>query len=97
MQIQWKKQAELLAESSQNIQNTLDIASQRAAFHNLSKALLTVLKNYGPFKITLYQQHCPMAFGSKGGEWLSDSPDILNPYLGSNMPKCGINKEKIDI
>lgn len=37
----------------------------------------------------LYYQFCPMAFGGKGGFWLSNSEKIMNPYYGESMLRCG--------
>lgn len=90
---EWKKQAKLLTTSAQEIQESSDINTQRSAFYGLSNALTETLKAYGPIDKTLYRQHCPMAFNNQGGDWLSDSKVILNPYLGTKMPKCGVTKE----
>jgi Protein of unknown function (DUF3347) len=51
----------------------------------------------------LYLQHCPMAFDDdQGADWISNSADIVNPYLGKNHPKykgtmlhCGEVKDTI--
>ena len=35
----------------------------------------------------LFLQHCPMAFrGRPGADWISNSEEIVNPYLGENHP-----------
>ena len=52
---------------------------------------------------TLYLQHCPMAFGEdQGASWLSNSREIMNPYLGKNHPEyhasmlhCGEIKDSV--
>ncbi len=52
---------------------------------------------------TLYMQYCPMAFGEdKGAGWISNSDEIINPYLGKNHPEykgsmlhCGEIKDSI--
>jgi Cu(I)/Ag(I) efflux system membrane fusion protein len=36
-----------------------------------------------------------MAFKDKGGFWLSNSEEVLNPYFGSKMLHCGEIQEKI--
>ena len=43
----------------------------------------------------VYLLKCPMANSDKGGYWLSDDPEIDNPYFGGEMLKCGsvINKK----
>ncbi len=36
----------------------------------------------------LYLQHCPMAFGDDiGANWISNSEEVINPYLGKQHPK----------
>lgn len=51
----------------------------------------------------LYLQHCPMAFGEdKGADWISNSEEVINPYLGKKHPEykdemlhCGEVKDTI--
>ncbi len=51
----------------------------------------------------LYLQNCPMAFGDdKGANWISNSNEIVNPYLGKHHPEykatmlhCGEVKDSI--
>lgn len=65
-----------------------DINVQRQNFETLSTGMETVLK--GAIKSgMLYKQYCPMAFNNKGAYWISSSKDILNPYFGDKMLKCG--------
>lgn len=65
-----------------------DIKVQRQNFEALSSGMETILK--GTIKSgMLYKQFCPMAFNNKGAYWISSSKDILNPYFGDKMLKCG--------
>jgi|SRR5690606_13127124 len=65
-----------------------DINIQRQNFEALSSGMETVLN--GALKSgMLYKQYCPMAFNNKGAYWISSSKDILNPYFGDKMLKCG--------
>jgi hypothetical protein len=65
-----------------------DIKVQRKNFEALSGGVETML--IGSLKSgTLYKQYCPMAFNNKGASWISSSKDILNPYFGDKMLKCG--------
>ena len=73
-----------------------DIKAQRAAYASFSQALYKSLKAFGTTAGTVYYQHCPMAFDSKGGSWLSDSKEIKNPYFGNSMLTCGSTKEIIN-
>ncbi len=65
-----------------------DISVQRENFEALSAGVETMLQ--GALKSgTIYKQYCPMAFNNKGASWISTSRDILNPYFGDKMLKCG--------
>ncbi|MCB0465726.1 MAG: DUF3347 domain-containing protein [Aequorivita sp.] len=65
-----------------------DVKVQRQNFETLSLGVESILK--GALKSgTLYKQYCPMAFNNKGAYWISTSKDILNPYFGDKMLKCG--------
>lgn len=65
-----------------------DIGAQRQNFETLSNSIEKMLA--GSLKSgTLYKQYCPMAFNNKGAYWISSSKDILNPYFGDKMLKCG--------
>jgi Cu(I)/Ag(I) efflux system membrane fusion protein len=66
------------------------IELMRIAFEALSNGLITAAEKFGiPKDKTLYRTHCPMAFDNKGADWLQLDEDILNPYFGSSMLKCG--------
>lgn len=80
-----------------------DITEMRHDFSWLSEALYPFFKliNYEGEK--LYLQNCPMAFGEdKGANWISNSTEIINPYLGKTHPEykgtmlhCGSVKDTI--
>jgi membrane fusion protein, copper/silver efflux system len=38
---------------------------------------------------TLHIAFCPMANNDAGGRWLTDAPEIRNPYFGASMLQCG--------
>ena len=91
----WKIQHESLANAIDSLTAAEDIMDQRLAFYYLSESLIKVVKNHGPLEISLYVQHCPMAFDYTGGDWLSDSEEVFNPYFGNMMLRCGSVKEEI--
>ncbi|MBK5213051.1 MAG: DUF3347 domain-containing protein [Flavobacteriaceae bacterium] len=68
--------------------NSEDIKVQRENFEALSNGIEAMLKD-SLKSGTLYKQYCPMAFNNKGAYWISSSKDILNPYFGDKMLKCG--------
>ena len=70
------------------IAGTEDIKVQRENFEPLSMGIEKMLQG-ALISGTLYKQYCPMAFNNKGAYWISSSKDILNPYFGDKMLKCG--------
>jgi Cu(I)/Ag(I) efflux system membrane fusion protein len=68
----------------------------RAALPKISAAVEQYLRTFGHNRETpLYRLFCPMAFNNKGAFWLSPGPEILNPYFGTSMLRCGEVKGRI--
>ncbi|MBB4079402.1 Cu(I)/Ag(I) efflux system membrane fusion protein [Lewinella aquimaris] len=65
-----------------------ELGEQRKQFGFLSQTLINALTAFGADD-TLYVQHCPMAFGGAGGNWLSEESSIRNPFYGDAMLTCG--------
>lgn len=84
-----------LLASIKSIVAAKDLAEQRQAFLPLSLAMVKMVKDSERISNEVYVQHCPMAFDNTGGDWLSDSENILNPYYGDAMLKCGYIKETL--
>ena len=61
-----------------------NIKHQREHFENLSQDMLAFVKAFGTPQ-TLYKDYCPM----KKAYWLSEAPEIDNPYFGHEMSDCG--------
>lgn len=79
-----KENAEHISESP--------IEHQREHFDLLSKDVIDMIAITGTDK-KLYQDYCPM-YSDNGGQWLSASEEIKNPYYGSKMTGCGeVQKE----
>jgi len=93
----WMKSLKELNESLAIIAVSDDINEQRQAFSKFNETLYSNLKTLGVSDIsTLYYQYCPMALNNAGAYWFSDSKEILNPYFGQMMLKCGTTKEVIE-
>jgi hypothetical protein len=71
-----------------------DVATQRAAFSNLSNNMIVLIKVTKATE-TVYVQHCPMANDGKGADWLSKENAVKNPYYGNMMLTCGKTVETI--
>ena len=65
------------------------IEAQRSHFSAISEAMTKVLHITKLQHAGVYEQHCPMAFEGKGGNWLSNEAEIKNPYYGKRMLECG--------
>ncbi len=72
-----------------------DLEAQRGQLDMLSTGAYSLLKAFGANDQTLYYQHCPMANNDKGGNWISQTSEIKNPYFGDKMLKCGETKETL--
>lgn len=94
--IRWTRQQKDIERDALAI-TTSSIEEQRAAFELLSKTMYQLITELGlPAGTYVYQQHCPMAFNDRGAWWLSEQPDIVNPYFGDKMLTCGVVKESIE-
>ena len=87
--------AEQLNEYVLAIGETDNIEEQREAFEALSISIYDLAK-VGGAGLTVYKQYCPMAFDDKGAFWLSDEKQVLNPYFGASMLRCGSVQETIN-
>ena len=84
-----------LKASTKGIMEAKNVEAQRQQFLFLSEILIRNLRTIGGGGQTFYLQHCPMAFNDKGGDWLSAGREVLNPYFGDEMLRCGIVKDSL--
>lgn len=84
-----------IREDVQKIAESTDPKIQRESFISLSDQMITLAKNSELVAGNLFLQHCPMANGNKGANWISLSEEINNPYFGDKMLKCGSVTEEI--
>lgn len=75
--------------------NAGKIDHQREHFDILSKDVYDLVKELGAGQ-KLYYTNCPMYNNNKGANWLSETKEIQNPYLGQSMPTCGSVKEELN-
>ena len=76
--------------------NAGNIKHQREHFETLSQEIYDLVKAGGSSSQKLYFDNCPMYNNGKGGNWLSETKEIQNPYLGKEMPTCGSIKEELN-
>jgi Cu(I)/Ag(I) efflux system membrane fusion protein len=68
----------------------------REWFKSLSDAAIRTARRLGvgkDFSLTVF--YCPMAFNNQGAEWLQGDDDLLNPYFGAMMLKCGEARDRL--
>jgi hypothetical protein len=84
--------------------NQTNITEMRQDFRMVSEMLYPSFFNAINYEGSkMYWQNCPMAFGEdKGANWISNTTEIVNPYLGKNHPEfkgtmlhCGEIKDTI--
>ncbi len=86
----WMELLKGAQQQAQNIGQADEIEAQRKAFGFLSAHLVEAVNAFGlSSEQTIYLQHCPMAMDNRGADWLSQIPEIQNPYFGEAMLKCG--------
>ena len=91
----WMKHSAVIKKSVFSINNAKDIEVIRKHFVALSEQMIMLAKTFTPTQKSLYIQHCPMADGDKGTDWISMEKEIKNPYFGKSMLTCGEVKTTI--
>ncbi len=82
-------------QAAQKVVEASNIEAQRTAFVAVTTSVETMLEGEIASG-TVYKQFCPMAFNNTGASWLSASSDIMNPYFGDKMLRCGRIEAKIE-
>jgi hypothetical protein len=89
--------------NAESILKQPNVTEMRRDFWSVSESIYPLLKSVHYEGKTLYWQNCPMAFGEdKGANWISNTEEIVNPYLGKKHPEykatmlhCGEVKDSI--
>ena len=90
----WMQFEEQLSKSIKVMESVKDIENIRKSFLNLSVNYVSLVETFGPFSKKIYLINCPMANNDKGGNWLSFSKEVKNPYYGKSMLTCGVVKKE---
>ncbi|NBC25057.1 MAG: DUF3347 domain-containing protein, partial [Bacteroidetes bacterium] len=89
----WLEVQKIAENSAKKISESVELAVQRIAFEDLSRAFIFWLRHFQVDFDTIYLQYCPMAFDFAGADWISSQEEIRNPYFGDEMLKCGSVEE----
>lgn len=92
----WMMTSEKVIANISKMQNADNIDTRRRYFVDVSKDVSDLVMRLGlPKEEKVYLLYCPMANHDKGASWLSTTKEVLNPYYGDLMLKCG--EVKIEI
>ena len=86
----------ILHKTSKGINENVSLEHQRKQFQMVSDKLIEMVRNFDEVNDKLFVQFCPMADNNNGAFWLSKEEQVLNPYFGDVMLKCGSVKEVIE-
>lgn len=86
-----KKEPEIkiFLDTSKKLTEAQDIEQAREHFRDMSKEMIHLIDHVGTVKTTAYQMHCGMSFNNKGASWLQANDELINPYWGARMLRCG--------
>ncbi len=84
-----------LNQGLKGISQSADIEETRLELATVSEGMYALAKAYHPNESELYFQFCPMAKNGDGANWLSTTKEIINPYMGQRMLKCGKTQETL--
>jgi Cu(I)/Ag(I) efflux system membrane fusion protein len=82
-----------LSKSLKAINESSDIEETRTDLAAISESMYALVKAFQPNRTDLYFQFCPMAKNGDGANWLSETKEVVNPYMGQRMLTCGTTKE----
>jgi len=91
----WQQQKGALASHLQQITASSEVGKQRQQFEFVSNLMIDLVRAFGSQEKPVYVQHCPMAFNDRGADWLAYEDQILNPYFGDQMLRCGVVQDSI--
>ncbi|PCJ64342.1 MAG: efflux transporter periplasmic adaptor subunit [Bacteroidetes bacterium] len=90
----WMKHSVTLKKLIIQYKTSIDVKEARDNFIHISEQMIMIGKSLKPKLDKIYVQYCPMADRNNGARWLSKSKNIMNPYFGEAMLKCGEVKEE---
>lgn len=71
-------------------------AIRRPHFETLSNAFIAAAQAHADALDTpVYRMNCSMVYPDRGADWLQNNDQLLNPYYGSAMLRCGTVEERV--
>ncbi|HNP23529.1 MAG TPA: DUF3347 domain-containing protein [Panacibacter sp.] len=99
-----KSFSESVSAEALGISGETTLEGMRRSFYTLSENLYNLLRTVQYDQQIIYHDKCPMAFNDQEeGYWLSNTKEIINPYLGKKHPRyasgmigCGSVEDSLD-
>lgn len=86
----WNTQVQQLRKAADQLADAETIEAMRVGFETFSNAMIALTQTFHIEGVgELYRAYCPMAFDNQGASWLTAKREILNPYFGDRMLRCG--------
>jgi Cu(I)/Ag(I) efflux system membrane fusion protein len=86
----WEAAGVVLEAATLTASEAAGIEAVRVAFGQLSESMLSIEREFGHAGQQAHREaFCPMAFDFEGASWLQLGEEILNPYFGAEMLRCG--------
>lgn len=86
----WARVRPDLRQHGSQVAAATTLETARSAFEPLSHDVQVLVRRFGnPLGEPVNLAFCPMAFGSRGAEWLQRGTAIDNAYFGAAMRSCG--------
>jgi len=76
-----------LAKAAGELAKAADVKAARVAYGEVSKHLVMIMDMNPDLAGAHHVFECPMAEGYK--KWIQSNAELANPYMGTQMPKCG--------
>ncbi|MFY7965837.1 MAG: DUF3347 domain-containing protein [Chitinophagaceae bacterium] len=91
-----KINAQTISDEVKGLLGESGIDNKRKSFQMITSELYVLIRAVRYDKEVVYFTHCPMAFNNKGADWLSNTSEVINPYLPKKMLDCGEVKDSVD-
>jgi len=91
----WNRRAREMHDGIKGVAAAANLDGQRENFESFSDALTAAVLAFGlETRRPVYRAMCPMVAGREGF-WLQDEEQIVNPYYGAAMLRCGAIVEEL--
>lgn len=86
----WEGTLAGLAMAAKAMAEAEEIDPARKAFEDASNTLIRAVRSVSlPDGFNVHLAFCPMTFEGRRSDWLQPDKELLNPYFGASMLRCG--------